>query len=70
MVSGDEETGEADNKGGVKAYEGGGGGGSGAGWTSTVAEQQERCCHGDRHEEGEGARVHGHPCSGGGGGVG
>lgn len=46
------------------------GGVSGLGWASTVAEQQERRCHGDRQEEGEGARVHGEPCSGGGGGVG
>lgn len=43
---------------------------SGSGWTSTVAEQQERRCHGDGQEEGEGARVHGEPCSCGGGGVG
>lgn len=46
------------------------GGVSGSGWASTVAEQQERRCHGDGQEEGEGARVHGEPGSSGGGGVG
>lgn len=72
MVSGDEEKGEADNRGvgGWTRVCVCGGGVSGLGWASTVAEQQERRCHGDRQEEGEGARVHGEPCSGGGGGVG
>lgn len=43
---------------------------SGEGWASTGAEQQESRCHGDGQEEGEGAWVHGEPCSGGGCGVG
>lgn len=41
-----------------------------AGWTSTGAKQQESRYHGDGQEEGDGAWVHGEPCSNGGCGVG
>lgn len=70
LVSGEQKV-KAENRGSGKGKDGGrGGGGSGKGWASTVAEQQESRCHGDRQEEGGGAWMHGEPCPGGGCGVG